>query len=146
MAFSTQRLFVAISLAVLQPACTRTETPPPPVGASPAVESRVKRASFGALPDGTPIEIFMLTNRQGVEVRAMTYGAIIVSLRVPDRSGRLDDVVLGFDSASEYAQHNPSYFGAIVGRYGNRIAKGRFTLDGKTYALATNNGPNHLHG
>jgi len=80
-----------------------------------------------------------------MEVRAMTYGGIVVSLRVPDRQGRLDDVVLGYESAAAYAKNDP-YFGAIIGRYGNRIAKGRFTLDGKTYELATNNGPNHLHG
>jgi aldose 1-epimerase len=81
-----------------------------------------------------------------MEVRTIPYGAIIVSLRVPDRSGQLGDVVLGFDTFDEYVARKPPYFGAIVGRYGNRIAKGRFTLDGKTYELATNNGPNHLHG
>lgn len=75
----------------------------------------------------------------------MTYGGIIVSLRVSDRAGNLGDIVLGYDSLAGYVK-NPSYFGAIVGRYGNRIAKGRFTLDGKTYRLAINNGPNHLHG
>ncbi len=75
----------------------------------------------------------------------MTYGAIVVSLRVRDRTGNLGDIVLGFDSLTGYVKH-PVYFGAIVGRYGNRIAKGRFTLDGKTYRLAINNGPNHLHG
>jgi aldose 1-epimerase len=81
----------------------------------------------------------------GIEVRAITYGAIIVSLRVPDRAGRFGDIVLGHDDLAGYVD-KPAYFGAVVGRYGNRIAKGRFTLDGKTYTLATNNGPNHLHG
>jgi aldose 1-epimerase len=80
-----------------------------------------------------------------MEVSAMSYGAIIVSLRARDRDGRPDEVVLGFDALDGYLAGHP-YFGAIVGRYGNRIAKGRFTLDGKTYQLATNNGPNHLHG
>jgi aldose 1-epimerase len=106
----------------------------------------VSRQPFGTLPDGSAVEVFTLTNANGVEVRAMTYGGIIVSLRVPDRNGRVDDVVLGYDTAAQYATNNSPYFGAIVGRYANRIAKGRFTLDGRTYELATNNGPNHLHG
>jgi aldose 1-epimerase len=105
----------------------------------------VTRAPFGQLPDGTAVESFTLRNASGMEVRAMTYGAIITSLRVPDRAGRLGDVVLGHDDLAGYLR-KPSYFGTVVGRYGNRIAKGRFTLDGKTYTLATNNGPNHLHG
>jgi aldose 1-epimerase len=106
---------------------------------------RVGRTPFGTMPDGRAVEVFTLTNTSGIEVRAMTYGGIIVSLRVPDRSGRLDDIVLGHDTAAGYAKNDP-YFGAIIGRYGNRIAKGRFTIDGRTYQLATNNGPNSLHG
>jgi aldose 1-epimerase len=105
----------------------------------------VSRARFGTMPDGMPVDVFTLRNGHGMEVRAITYGGIIISLRVPDRSGTVGDVVLGYDSLSGYLKDSP-YFGAIVGRYGNRIAKGRFTLDGVTYRLATNNGPNHLHG
>ena len=90
-------------------------------------------------------QVFTLTNANGMEVRTIPYGAIIVSITVPDRRGTLGDVVLGFDSADGYQNTHP-YFGAIVGRYGNRIAKGHFILDGATYTLATNNGPNHLHG
>jgi aldose 1-epimerase len=112
-----------------------------PARATPAVT----RAAFGRLPDGRPVESFTLTNAGGLELRAISYGAIIVSLRVPDRDGRLDDVVLGYDDLEGYLS-KPSYFGALVGRYGNRIAGGRFTLEGRTYTLATNNGPNHLHG
>jgi len=97
------------------------------------------------MPDGRPVDVFTLTNHHGIEVRAISYGGIIVSLRVPDRHGNFDDVVLGYDALEGYLRAS-TYFGAIVGRYGNRIAKGRFTLDGQTYALATNNGPNHLHG
>jgi aldose 1-epimerase len=108
-------------------------------------EASISRAPFGNLPDGSRVEAFTLTNANGVELRAVSYGAIIVSLRVPDRAGRMDDVVLGYDSLEGYLRVSP-YFGAIVGRYGNRIAGGRFALDGKTYRLATNNGPNHLHG
>ena len=103
------------------------------------------RSSFGQMPDGVAVDLFTLTNSNGVEVRAITYGCIIVSLRVPDRDGRLDDIVLGYDSLDGYLKSSP-YFGAVVGRYANRIAGGRFTLDGKAHTLATNNGPNHLHG
>jgi aldose 1-epimerase len=91
------------------------------------------------------VEIFTLTNAHGLEVRAATYGGIIVSLSVPDRHGRVADVVLGHDSLEEYISDS-SYFGAIIGRFGNRIANARFTVDGKTYRLAANNGSNHLHG
>lgn len=80
-----------------------------------------------------------------MEVRTIPYGAIVVSIRVPDRTNRIGDVVLGFDTLDGYLKANP-YFGAVVGRYGNRIAKGLFAIDGTTYHLATNNGPNHLHG
>jgi len=105
----------------------------------------VTRAPFGRLPDGRPVELFTLTNAHGIEVRVVTYGGIILSIRTPDRDGRFDDLVLGYDSLEGYVRESP-YFGAIVGRYGNRIARGRFTLDGRSYTLATNNGPNHLHG
>jgi len=103
------------------------------------------RSPFGRTPDGAAVELFTLTNATGVELRAITYGGIIVSLRTPDRNGRLGDIVLGLDNLEGYLRGTP-YFGAIIGRYGNRIARGRFTLDGRTYRLATNNGPNHLHG
>ncbi len=89
--------------------------------------------------------MYTLKNAHGIELRVLDYGGIIVSLRLPDRTGRFDDVVLGHDSLAGYERASP-YFGAIIGRYGNRIARGRFTLDGRTYTLATNNGPNHLHG
>jgi len=105
----------------------------------------VTPASFGRLPDGTDVGLFTLSNARGLEVRAIAYGAILVSVRVPDRRGRLDDVVLGFDDLEGYLARS-RYFGAIVGRYGNRIANGRFTIDGHTFQLATNNGKNHLHG
>jgi aldose 1-epimerase len=123
---------------------------PSPGAAQPAAQSTkasatVTSAPFGKLPDGTAVEAFTLTNASGIEVRAITYGAIVVSIKAPDRAGRLDDIVLGFDTLDGYAGTHP-YFGAVVGRYGNRIAKARFTLDGKTYALAANDGPNHLHG
>ncbi|HZB26840.1 MAG TPA: hypothetical protein VE379_11935, partial [Vicinamibacterales bacterium] len=105
----------------------------------------VSRAPFGRTADGKAVEIFTLTNRNGLEVKAITYGGIITSVRVPDRAGALADVVLGFETLDGYLKGHP-YFGAIVGRYGNRIAGGRFAIDGRTFTLATNNGPNHLHG
>jgi len=91
------------------------------------------------------VDSYTLTNAHGMQVRAITYGAIIQAIRVPDKAGRSGDVTLGFDSLDGYLTASP-FFGAVVGRYANRIAKGRFTLDGKAYQLATNNGPNHLHG
>ena len=104
-----------------------------------------QHAPFGTMPDGTAVEIFTLRNSRGMEVRTIPYGAIIVSIRVPDRVGRFDDVVIGHDRFEGYLTAS-RFFGAVVGRYANRIAKGRFTLDSRTYELAVNNGPNHLHG
>jgi len=103
------------------------------------------RAPFGQLPDGRRVELFTLRNTHGVQVQVMTYGAIITSIRTPDATGVMSDIALGFDSLSGYLGASP-YFGAIVGRYANRIARGRFTLDGVEYHLAQNNGPNSLHG
>ena len=105
----------------------------------------VQKQPFGRTPDGTAVEICTLANDKGLKARVMTYGATLVSLEVPDRTGRPCDIVLGYDTLDGYIKNNP-YFGSTVGRYGNRIAKGRFTLDGATYQLATNNGENHLHG
>ena len=112
----------------------------------PSARVLIARSRFGALPDGAPVDVFTLTNAHGLELRAMTYGGIIISLRVPDRRGHLDDIVLGFDEAGSYSFHSDRYFGAIVGRHANRIAKGRFDLDGRRYQLSINNGPHHLHG
>jgi len=114
--------------------------------ASPSTSKQgVKKESFGTLPDGTPVDIYTMTNAKGMEIRATNYGGIVVSLRVPDKKGNLDDIALGFDDLKGYLASSP-YFGAIIGRYGNRIANGKFTLDGKEYTLAKNNGPNTLHG
>ncbi|PYP07915.1 MAG: hypothetical protein DMD59_13755, partial [Gemmatimonadetes bacterium] len=106
---------------------------------------RVTRAPFGRLPDGRSVELFTLSNAHGIEVQVITYGGIITSIRTPDRAGRLDDIVLGFDSLAGYLKNVP-YFGAIVGRYANRIRNAQFTLDGTTYHLAKNIGENTLHG
>ena len=105
----------------------------------------VTRAPFGKLKDESAVEVFTLTNAKGVEVRAITYGGIIQSWKVPDKAGKLADVVLGFDTIDGYQTDHP-FFGAIIGRYGNRIGNAQFSLDGRTYKLAANNGPNNLHG
>ena len=106
---------------------------------------RLTVARFGALATGEQVHLYTMKNSRGLEVRVMDYGGIIVSIRTPDRSGTFADIVLGFDDVQGYVKSSP-YFGAITGRYANRIAKGRFELDGKTYMLAVNNGPNALHG
>ncbi|MDW5376553.1 aldose epimerase family protein [Halomonas sp. HP20-15] len=110
----------------------------------------VEKSSFGKLPDGRQVDAYRISNDNGIEMRVITYGGIIVSLRTPDVQGNMDDIVLGFDSLDKYLsdtyqQVNP-YFGALIGRYGNRIAGGQFTLNGETHELATNDGDNHLHG
>jgi aldose 1-epimerase len=112
---------------------------------STVVTPGVTSAPFGATADGRSAQLFTLTNRHGIEIRLTNYGGIITALRTPDRAGRFDDIVLGYDNLAGYLHDSP-YFGAIVGRYGNRIARGIFSLDGKTYRLAINNGPNSLHG
>jgi aldose 1-epimerase len=105
-----------------------------------------ERRPFGRTPDGTPVDVFTLKSPRGLEVRILSYGAIVQSILVPDGKGGTVDVVLGFDTLDEYVKGNDSYFGCVVGRYANRIAQGRFSLEGKEYRLATNDGPNTLHG
>ena len=106
----------------------------------------VSHSPFGNAPDGTPVDIYTLCNSQGMEARILTYGGIVQSLRVPDKNGKFDDVVLGYDNLEGYLTNNSPYFGALIGRYGNRIGGAKFTLEGKTHTLAANNGPNSLHG
>ncbi len=108
-------------------------------------EATTSRSVYGQLDDGTEISLYTLTNTVGTTMTVTNYGGIIVSLKTEDKNGTFEDVVLGFDSLSSYVKSNP-FFGCIVGRYGNRIAKGKFKLDDQTYNLAVNNGENHLHG
>jgi len=116
------------------------------LSAVPALAQRgITSAPFGQTPEGEQAQLFTLVNSNGVRARISNFGGVVVSLEVPDKNGKLGDVVLGFDSLEGYLGEHP-YFGSLIGRYGNRIAKGRFTLDGRTYSLAVNNGPNALHG
>ena len=111
---------------------------------SPASDSVTARP-FGKTTDGQPIQLYTLANSSGIQVSLATYGGTVIRLLTPDRQGKLADIALGFSTIEPYFTKSP-YFGALIGRYGNRLAKGRFTLDGKKYQLAKNNGPNALHG
>lgn len=130
-------LFAAASLlfACQQPAENKKTTP----------AAGIESSAFGQLPDGRQVALFSLRNEQGMEVKITTYGGAIVSWTAPDRTGKYEDITLGCDSLAGYLRGTP-FFGALIGRYGNRIAKGHFSLGGTTYTLATNNIGNHLHG
>lgn len=114
-------------------------------GDNSAKHATVEKSSFGKLSDGTEIEQYTLTNAKGAVAKVITYGATLSELWIPDKAGKNADVVLGFDNLASYAGEHP-FFGATVGRYGNRISKGKFSIDGKEYSLFLNNGPNSLHG
>ena len=131
------RLVLATSVLIVS-ACNRPAS-------EPERSRSTTRHSFGTTADGSNVDLYTLTNNRGMEVKVATLGATIVSLKAPDRQGQFADVVLGWDTIEGYRANTP-FLGVVVGRYGNRIAKGRFMLDGATYTLATNNGPNHLHG
>jgi len=131
-------LALASILAVLAPATASAEP-------GKKVEPSIAETAFGTLDDGGKVTLYTLTNASGAEAKIINYGAIVVSLKVPDRLGKLRDVVLGYDDLAGYVK-DKDFFGATVGRYGNRIGAGKFALDGKTYQLDVNNGPNHLHG
>jgi aldose 1-epimerase len=107
--------------------------------------AHLSKSAYGTTPDGKAVDLYTLTNANGLVCKVITYGAIVTELHVPDRAGKLGDVVLGFDGLPPYVDRNP-FFGCVVGRVANRIARGRFTLDGKTYALPVNKAPNCLHG
>jgi len=108
-------------------------------------EASITKQPWGQLPDGRPVELYTLKNAKGMEIKISDYGGLITHWTAPDKNGKYEDVVLGYDSLAGYLKASP-FFGALVGRYGNRIAGAKFTLDGKTYNLLQNNGPNHLHG
>ncbi len=137
----TLPVLAAVAIAALATSCSCCKS-----GRSGSAGSAtVEKSAFGALPDGTTVEAYTLKNRNGLKAKVITYGAIMTEFHAPDRTGRIADITLGFDNLQQYLDGHP-YFGATIGRYGNRIARGRFTLDGQSYTLATNNYPNHLHG
>jgi aldose 1-epimerase len=115
------------------------------MGALPPMPASISRSSYGTTPDGRAVDLYTLTNADGLVCKVINYGAIITELHVPDRSGKLGDVVLGFDNLTQYIDRNP-FFGCVVGRVANRIANGQFKLEGKTYTLPINKAPNCLHG
>jgi aldose 1-epimerase len=114
--------------------------------ANDASHSAISSAPFGKTPSGVAVARYTLRNSHGMEAQIATYGGIVTSLTAPDRNGKFADVVLGHDTVAGYIKNPSPYFGALIGRYGNRIAKGRFTLNGASYKLAINNDPNSLHG
>src|ERR1022692_566040 len=109
------------------------------------MKATVTKTTFGKTPNGRRVDLFSLTNAHGLAAKITNYGTILTELRVPDRRGKLGNIVLGFDNLKQYLAGHP-YFGCTIGRVANRIAKGRFQLDNKTYQLAVNDVPNHLHG
>jgi aldose 1-epimerase len=142
------QLMAAMALGLLATACSPSnkESAQNMSGTDqPGEGITISSEPFGELPDGRKVTRWTLANKSGASLTIMDLGATILTLNVPDRAGKLDDVVFGFDSAAPYLTDSP-YFGAVVGRFANRIAKGKFTLDGQTYTLATNNNENHLHG
>ncbi len=114
-------------------------------GMTTEAKENFKREPFGKVADGTPVELFTLKNDSGMIVKITNYGGIVVSIMVPDKNGKFGDIVLGYDQLDGYVKNNP-FFGSLVGRYGNRIAHGKFSLEGHTYTLVQNNNGNHLHG
>jgi len=137
----TIAISTSVFLAVTMLAASAHAQAPSAAGARAAIQ----KASFGKTKEGAGVDIYTLTNKNGMTARVMTYGATLTELLVPDKTGTPGNIVLGFDKVEPYLAGVP-YFGATVGRVGNRIAKGAFSLNGQTYTLATNNGPNHLHG
>ncbi len=105
----------------------------------------IKKSDFGKTPGGVAVSLYTLTNAKGLEARIITYGGAIVSLKTPDRKGAMGDIVLGYDDLAGYI-NGKSFFGALVGRYANRIGQGRFSIDGNTYNVPKNDGDNALHG
>ena len=138
-------IFIALAVLLVLPGASAQQHGNYVKRRNPIMRPSVETTVFGKLDDGTDIQMYTLKNSAGASAKIITYGASLVELWVPDRNGKFGDVVLGFDSLKGYLGPHP-HFGGIIGRVANRIAKGKFTLDGKEYTLAINNGPNTLHG
>lgn len=153
--WSRRRASWVVAVAALVALAGCAKRPPAPPAPQPQINTAntpkremkmaVTTEPYGVLSDGTQVEQYVLTNNLGLRVTIITYGAMITSVEAPDREGRFANITLSRDSLADYLAGHP-YFGCVVGRYANRIARGRFALDGVEYTLATNNGPNHLHG
>jgi aldose 1-epimerase len=141
----TLALFGSLGMAGLTGCSSREQQVEQISTTEEAATMDIKKEPFGTAPDGQEVHLYTLTNAKGMTVKITNYGAIVTSIVTPDREGNMGEVALGFDKVDGYVPNDP-HFGGIVGRYANRIAKGKFTLDGNTYTLATNNAPNHLHG
>ncbi|HKK75786.1 MAG TPA: aldose epimerase family protein [Saprospiraceae bacterium] len=135
--------FVVLSVLFLATACTRTTQQNDQKAMTPSVS--IKSEPYGTMPNGQAVQQYTLSNEAGMSIDIITYGGIITSWTAPDQEGNFENIALGFDGLDQYLESSP-YFGALIGRYGNRIAKGQFSLNGEEYQLATNDGPNHLHG
>jgi len=141
------RLFPLAILAVVSMAGCGGSAPTKEAAKEAAMTRKITSEPWGKTGAGEAVELYTLTNAKGAEARITTYGGILVSLKVPDRAGAIGDVILGFDNLDGYLQTPPPpYFGALIGRYGNRIGGAKFKLEGKEYTLAKNDGANHLHG
>lgn len=141
-----KRIFYLVIVIFIMVRCNpKTEIGTSATDKKPSSPKGITSLPFGEMPDGKKVSLYTLANSNGLVMKVINYGGIITSLEVPDRNGLNADVVLGYDSLGDYLRSNP-YFGAVIGRYGNRIAKGKFTIDNKQYTLATNNAANHLHG
>ena len=140
----TLLITAAVSFSLVNIQCRNVGDKDTNQSPDPVMKS-IQQEEFGTTPDGETVDLYTLTNSGGMEVKIITYGGRIISLTSPDRSGNYENVVLGFDNLDQYLEENP-FFGALIGRYANRIEKGEFYLDGQKYSLAVNNGQNHLHG
>ncbi|MDB5127183.1 aldose epimerase family protein, partial [Mucilaginibacter sp.] len=128
-------------------ACNNVSKPKQTTGAADSLQNTIPdSASFNAKVDNKQVKLYTLKNKNGVEAAITNYGGRLVSLLVPDKKGKLVDVILGYENLKDYRELKENYFGALIGRYGNRIARGKFTLDGKPYQVNVNDGPNSLHG
>ncbi len=143
LAFSS--LLCLATLGCSKPASNEPAAPSDASTPTAEANTNMSREPFGTLPDGTAVELFTLRNPSGMEIKVTNYGGIITELKVPDRDGKIEDITLGYSNIDGYLKSSP-YFGALIGRYGNRIANAQFKLDGATFKLPANDGPNTLHG
>ena len=139
------KILFLVTISILLISCTQDENQGNNHEPSSDPTVSISKAQFGTTPDGQEVDTYTLKNANGMEIDIITYGGIITSWTAPDRNGNYENIVLGYDNLDQYIESNP-YFGAIIGRYGNRIANGQFEIDGESFQLETNDNTNHLHG